>query len=146
MPRSQTAHVLIVDDERHIAEMIRSLLERYGYTVVLAGSGEEALALLNDWDFDVIITDHYLDRGELCGLDLVQAVSGLGRDIPFLVATACVEDEILDGLRAHPSVQQLFRKPFDLMALKASVARAVSQRRVGGGAEMGEGASGTSTT
>jgi CheY-like chemotaxis protein len=146
MPRTRSAHVLIVDDERHIAEMIRSLLERYGYSVVLAGSGEEALELLNDWDFDVIITDHYLDRGELCGYDLVQAVSGLGRDIPFLVATACVEDEILDGLRSHPAVQQLFRKPFDLMALKASVASAVAQRRVSRAAGLGEGAADASTT
>lgn len=146
MPRSQSAHVLIVDDERHIAEMIRSLLERYGYSVMLAASGEEALEILADWDFDVIITDHYLDKGDLCGLELVQSVAALGRGIPFLVTTACVEDEILDSLRAHPAVRQLFRKPFDLMALNESVAHAVAEKASARAPEWGEGAAGVSTT
>jgi CheY-like chemotaxis protein len=124
--------VLIVDDERHIAEMIQSLLDRYGYSAAIAESGEEALQLLERGDFDVVITDHFLDRGELCGLDLVQAVEKTGRAIPFLVATACVDDEILDSLREHPLVRELFRKPFDLMALLKRVADVVQQRRPAG--------------
>lgn len=124
---SSSAHVLIVDDERHIAEMIQSLLGRYGYGAVLAESGEEALKVLAERDFDAIITDHYLECGQLNGLDLVMAVQAMDRKTPFFVATACVDDDILDSLRDHPLVRELFRKPFDIMVLLKHVSAAIEE-------------------
>jgi DNA-binding response OmpR family regulator len=50
-------HLLLVDDEAALREAIAERLTDHGFTVEQAGSGEEALARLADFAFDVIITD-----------------------------------------------------------------------------------------
>ena len=56
MPDTQQ-HLLLVDDERAFREAIAERLGDAGYQVGQAGSGEEALERLNEFAFDVLITD-----------------------------------------------------------------------------------------
>lgn len=64
MPSSQPvptaarpAHVLVVDDEPGIAELLQELLESAGYAVSTAGSGSEALRLAAAQAFDLVVSD-----------------------------------------------------------------------------------------
>jgi two-component system NtrC family sensor kinase len=60
MPRSsplQGARVLVVDDEPGIAELLTDLLEAAGCSVVTAGSGQQALALLSTHNIDLVVSD-----------------------------------------------------------------------------------------
>ena len=50
-------HLLIVDDEAALRSAIAERLADHGFTVVQAGSGEEALSLLAEFAFDILITD-----------------------------------------------------------------------------------------
>ena len=50
-------HLLLVDDERAFREVIAERLGESGYRVEQAGTGEEALERLNEFAFDVLITD-----------------------------------------------------------------------------------------
>ena len=49
--------ILVVDDERHIVDLIRLYLERDGFAVLSAGNGDEALALEARHDPDLVILD-----------------------------------------------------------------------------------------
>ncbi len=49
-------HLLIVEDEVPLREATAERLEEHGYLVVQSGSGEEALEILADFAFDVVIT------------------------------------------------------------------------------------------
>jgi DNA-binding response OmpR family regulator len=49
--------VLVVDDDRDILRVFRSILENAGYTVRTAETGKEALSLLNNTEFDVCLVD-----------------------------------------------------------------------------------------
>ena len=53
-------HILIIDDEPGISNLIREALMRFGYTVATASSGWQALRCLQDTAFDLVVTDMYL--------------------------------------------------------------------------------------
>jgi len=57
MEKEKTYKVLVVDDEADIRDSLKRKLEREGYEVVLAPSGEEALARVKDSDPDIILLD-----------------------------------------------------------------------------------------
>ncbi|MBS1249005.1 MAG: Response regulator MprA [Chloroflexi bacterium] len=52
-----SAEILIVDDEKAVRESLQDILELEGYTVEAAGSGETALEMLNEGEFDLILLD-----------------------------------------------------------------------------------------
>ncbi len=66
--------VLVVDDEENIRLVLRTLLKKHGYEVEVADSGEAALALLDAFDPDVILTDVRMPR--MGGLDLLGDAQG----------------------------------------------------------------------
>ena len=65
-------NVLIVDDEKSIRFSLRAFLEAGGYTVETAADAQEALRLLGDGNFDVVVSDIVLPR--INGIELLQAI------------------------------------------------------------------------
>jgi DNA-binding response OmpR family regulator len=66
----QNAHILVVDDEAPLRELMRHTLEHVGYRVTTAASGEEALNLFAHTAFDLVLIDVCMpgmDGFELCG-------------------------------------------------------------------------------
>ena len=57
MPDRRPQHLLLVDDEAAFREVIAERLAEHGFRVEQAGTGEEALDRLNDFAFDILITD-----------------------------------------------------------------------------------------
>ncbi len=85
--------VLVVEDEPPQAEMLAYNLEKEGYRVVIAGDGEEGLALARDMVPDAIVLDWMLPG--LSGIDVCRQLRGASetRDIPILMLTARGEEE-----------------------------------------------------
>ena len=69
----QTAHILVVDDEAMIRDMIGSALSRKGYTCSLADNGKTALHQLSASPFDVVITD--IDMPAMGGIELAKIIT-----------------------------------------------------------------------
>ena len=119
-------YVLVVEDERRLAQVMRRVLEEEGHTVDLAYDGEEGLAMAMEASHDVIILDILLP--ELDGIEVCQSLRKNRVDTPVLLLTA------LDGL--HDRVRGLdagaddyLCKPFAFRELLARL-RALSRRRV----------------
>jgi len=56
----QPLSVLIVDDDRHLADGMSVVFSRTGYRVTVCASGHEALARARETSFDIIIADHQM--------------------------------------------------------------------------------------
>src|SRR5271166_1575722 len=78
--------VLVVDDEENIRLVLRTLLKKHGYDVGVAASGEEALAALESFDPDVILTDVRMPR--MGGLDLIGALKTRQHPATVIVMSA----------------------------------------------------------
>ena len=80
--------ILLVDDNIDGNSARRSVLQELGYTVVPAGSGPEALALIDKQDFDLVVTDYRMSP--MNGLELIKSMRerGFGKHTILLTGFA----------------------------------------------------------
>jgi CheY-like chemotaxis protein len=90
--------ILVVDDERAIAESVATLLRAEGYTVTIAYDGAEALRRIQESRPDLILMDYEMPRMD--GIQLCTTIRAIPafEKIPILLATACSMD--LSNVRA----------------------------------------------
>ncbi|MGH7963655.1 MAG: sigma-54-dependent transcriptional regulator, partial [Candidatus Binatia bacterium] len=80
-----TAHVLLVEDEINMAKTQAKILQRKGYLVDTAGNGREALRLLEETAFDLVITD--LKMPVMDGMQLLREMHAKERGCLVIVLT-----------------------------------------------------------
>ena len=119
-PAPDPPRVLIVEDERVIADGIRFNLERAGYAVTVAYDGAAAVGEFERGarPFDAIVLDLMLPG--MSGYDVCRAVRDRDPDVPVLMLTArgLTEDKVA-GFES--GADQYLTKPFDLTELLARV-------------------------
>jgi two-component system alkaline phosphatase synthesis response regulator PhoP len=121
--RSGSKQILVVEDERRIAEIVRDYLEQAGYRVTLADNGVDALGLARTEPPDLIVLD--LGLPHMDGLDVTRALRKQS-NVPIIMLTARVdESDKLAGLEL--GADDYVTKPFSPKELVARV-RAVFRR------------------
>ena len=117
--------ILIVDDEFMAREMMQEILERAGYQAIAVGSGEEALTIAEEQDFDLLLAD--IKMPEMDGLELVQRFRELRPDtIPMLITGyASIETA---QIAVREGVYDYIVKPFERSDLCAAVAKALRRK------------------
>lgn len=119
------ARVLIVDDEPAVAEAMRLVLERHGYSVMLAADGEEALHLLERGGSDVhlMVSDMIMPR--MGGVGLLQRLRQVAPALPVIMTTGSIERVEIEQLHAL-GISGLLQKPVSAAAFMAAVQEALS--------------------
>jgi DNA-binding response OmpR family regulator len=121
-----TAKILVVDDEPEIVRLLRAYLERAGFAVVTAGSGQQALAVARHERPDLVVLD--LNLPGLDGLDVCRTIRR-SSDVPIIMLTARLEEaDRLIGLEL--GADDYVVKPFSPREIVARV-RAVLRRVAG---------------
>jgi two-component system chemotaxis sensor kinase CheA len=90
--RPTRGRVLVVDDAATVRELQRSILERAGYEVEVAGDGRAALQLLASQAFDLVLAD--LEMPELDGLRLIEAIRADQQlaGLPVIIITSSTDE------------------------------------------------------
>lgn len=120
-------NVLIVEDEKHLADGLTYNLKAEGYEVEAVGTGEEALSLLVDRqkNFDVVVLDVMLPGMD--GFSLASTLRSQGEFVPILMLTARGQaEDVLRGFEA--GADDYLPKPFELSMLLARI-HALLRRR-----------------
>jgi two-component system response regulator HydG len=116
------AKVLIVDDDTSMCELLAEGLVQHGYEASFRASGPEALALLAERDFDVVLTD--INMRDMSGLELCQKATEMHSDLPVIVITAFGSMETaVQAIRA--GAYDFITKPFDIDVVAIAIERAV---------------------
>jgi DNA-binding response OmpR family regulator len=129
------SHILIVEDDRDIAELIRHYLVKAGHAVDLLSSGSEVLPRVMARPPDLLVLDLMLPG--LSGLEICQAIrrDPAVADLPIIVVTARAEEsDRVAGLEL--GADDYLTKPFSPKELVARVGALL--RRAGRGAAPGE--------
>ncbi|HEX2027887.1 MAG TPA: response regulator transcription factor [Nitriliruptorales bacterium] len=118
--------VLVVEDEPRIAALLRRTLEREGHAVDLVGTGDEAIWMGLQREFDAIVLDIRLPGPD--GFEVTRRLreSGCWSPILLLTGQAAVEDRVR-GLDA--GADDFLAKPFAIAELQARL-RALSRRNL----------------
>lgn len=127
LPNSLIPHILIVDDDRTIRNLLLRLYECSGYTAVSVGSGEEALASLEHRDVDLVITDIKLPG--ISGTELIAKIKETFPDVPIMAITGYSNVDIAIKVLKTGACDFII-KPFDLAAVQESTAVALDKTRV----------------
>ncbi len=129
MKRSKTTlgSILVIEDEKKIAALIRKGLEEEGYAVEDAADGEKGEQLAKERSFDLVLLDIMLPKKD--GIQVLAALRDGGIDTPVLMLTAkgTVEDRV-KGL--DTGADDYLVKPFAITELLARV-RSLLRRKKG---------------
>ncbi len=114
--------ILLVDDEKDLLSLWTLRLESAGYTVVVAESGEEAMAILSASAPSLVITD--LRMGGMDGIALYEAIRKVNMSIPVIIITA--HGSIPEAVEAtKKGVYSFLPKPIDGRLLLEEIEKAL---------------------
>lgn len=104
---------LVVDDVEFNREILQFHLNEYGFQCILASSGQEALELIKDQKFDVVLTD--ISMPKMGGIELATRLKDLQHDLPIIAVTA--RATVQEESRMNQYFDCYLTKPIDEMAL-----------------------------
>ncbi len=115
--------ILIVDDEAPIRNLLMRQLEQEGYQTTQAANGDQALGLLQNRHFDLILLDLHMP-GQVDGEELLYQMRDSGDDVPIVIVSGWVDD---DTAAHHPDcVFAVLKKPLQKDLLIETVNQALS--------------------
>lgn len=115
-------HILVVDDEKDTCLLLSQVLEKEGYAVDTANSGNEALSILRKKKINLVITD--LKMPEMDGLTLIREARKLKFDTKFIMMTAYGEIETyLDAI--NMGAFDYLNKPMEISDVRNVVKKAL---------------------
>ncbi len=127
---SNTATILIVEDEEVLRELLTEHLSYLGYTVITASGGEEALTVFTEHraEIHLLVTD--LGMPGMSGQQLVQKIRTLSGTLPIVISSGYLEYRSADELKKMGATA-VITKPYRLKEIDAVVRSALSGRSIG---------------
>jgi DNA-binding response OmpR family regulator len=118
-------HILVIEDEKRVADLIKRGLEEQDNTVELTFDGPTGKSLALKRDYDIIIMDIVLPG--INGIELCREVRLVKPDVPIIMLTALgTTDDKVEGLDA--GADDYLVKPFDFRELQARI-RSLTKRQ-----------------
>ena len=114
------ATILLVEDERPVRSTVRRLLERYGYKVLEAANGHDALSLVTSRQAEIHLVLSDMVMPGMGGMELADRVRAFSPALPVLLMTGYTEEAITRA-GERPRDEQIIEKPFTLQAMLEKV-------------------------
>ena len=117
--------ILVVDDDFHVRMMLEAILESEGYSVVLAQSGPEALAMMKEEQPSLVLLDYMMPG--MNGLDVLRVIKKTHGQTKVIIVTGHGNEKLsIEMLRSGAA--DYIQKPFAMDQLLSSIKRVLSVR------------------
>jgi len=119
--------LLVVDDEESLRITTAAILEKEGYVVDTASSGDEAITLLEEKDYDLVLTDLHMEGGD--GLSVLNQIR---RNSPLTISVVLTGFASVESAIAalQEGAYDYLVKPCDIDSMKHTIRRGVEHRRL----------------
>jgi two-component system, cell cycle sensor histidine kinase and response regulator CckA len=116
--------ILVVEDEELVADLARDILERFGYSVLVANSGSEAIDLYRQRSHDIAAVVLDMVMPEMDGGEVFQKLQAVNPHVKVIISTGCdrapdIEEMLRQGATGF------IQKPFRMAELVDAVSEAV---------------------
>lgn len=120
------ASILIVDDQRHVLNSMKMILQSEGYNVVAVSNGEEALKHIVSGSFDVVLSD--VSMSPVDGIQLADKIRALSSDIQIVLITGYASCGLFEEASKH-GVFDCLIKPVKPETLVETVRNALDYKK-----------------
>ena len=115
--------VLLIEDEETVRDMAKIMLTRFGYTVIEARDGVEAVEIFQERQNEICCVLSDLTMPRMNGWETLAALRRMRVDVPVILTSGHEKDVVMAG--NHPELPQVFLyKPYSMSALKEALAKA----------------------
>jgi CheY-like chemotaxis protein len=111
--------ILVVDDEDDVLDVSRSILERLGYTVLEARTGEDAIEIANNFDEEIDLAILDIGLPDIPGERLSRKIKEIRPAVKILVSTGYAVEDIVDSLKRE--AQGFIQKPISFSKLSTKI-------------------------
>jgi CheY-like chemotaxis protein len=120
--------ILVIDDEELIVKSLRKLLEKNNFDVFIAKNGQDALAIAEEENFDVIVVD--IRMPGMNGVETIESIYGSIKKrnlkkIPAIFITGYADEEIKRKAKLLKPIAYIY-KPFDIPDFVDKIKEALS--------------------
>jgi DNA-binding NtrC family response regulator len=119
-------NILVVDDQKAQRRNLAFYLKSQGFEVDSADSGEEALAKMEDGNFDIVVTDYRMDK--IDGHELMLRARSIQPSLDFIVVTAYGSVDLAVEL-VRDGAADFISKPFEYSTVLASINKVLRRRQ-----------------
>lgn len=127
--KKQKKRVLVVDDEENIRQILKEYLNEFGYDVVCAVNGQEALQIYKNGYFDVTLSD--LVMRPMDGLELLSEIKKVDPDAIFIMITGYPSIEsALEAVKK--GARDYITKPFNIDEIRLKMERVLLEQSLQG--------------
>jgi len=122
-----TPHILVVDDELSMREVLEYMLTREGYMVTCAENGRKAVGLLEKKQYDLLLCDIRL--GDISGLDVLRASKKSNQDtVVILISAYATTETAVEAM--NEGAYDYVPKPFNKDELMQTIAKALDLKTI----------------
>jgi len=122
-----SSHILVVDDELSMRELLEYMLTKEGYRVTCAATGKEAINLLRKETYDLLLCDIRL--GDISGIDVLKASKQSNPDtVVILISAFATTETAVEAM--NQGAYDYVPKPFDKDELLVTIAKALELRTI----------------
>lgn len=129
--------VLFVDDDAFILNALRRLMRREGFSFMTAGSGREALEILESEAIPVIVSDYMMP--EMNGAELLSVIRSRWPETVRVILSGYSDKDVINAALTTKVVHRFLLKPWDDEELKKTIRELVKKYRNKGNYTSGGG-------
>ena len=122
-------HILVVDDDKSMRDLLTEYLNEYGYEVTCAVNGLDALHIYKQGHFDIVLSDLFMEPMD--GLELLNKIKEINPDAVFIMITGY--PSIKSSIEAiKKGAKDYITKPFNIDEIKVKIERALLEQNLQG--------------
>ena len=125
--KNNTPHILVVDDELSMRELLDVLLRKYGYKVSCAENGRMAISMIKKTEFDLLLCDIRL--GDMTGIDVLKALKDQNQNtVVIMISAYATTEAAIEAM--NEGAYDFVPKPFDNEELQQTIKNALALKTI----------------
>ena len=125
--KNNTPHILVVDDELSMRELLDVLLRKYGYKVSCAENGRMAISMIKKTEFDLLLCDIRL--GDMTGIDVLKALKDQNPNtVVIMISAYATTEAAIEAM--NEGAYDFVPKPFDNEELQQTIKNALALKTI----------------